>query len=351
MKPEDRKKLLLSDTQVPDLFISDYLNGLSYESVKAYLYLLLTIKHGKSIGEKEIASRFSLSVQDAKGAIAELSLAGLIEKSDKGKITLIDIKESEIDSYIRRAAQEPAEKSGEISPLDQAREELAGSIEKTFFHGSMAYKWYREIDMLLFDFGFDPDVVYMLFQSLYDNKQLTTLSQIKERALLWHSKGIQKMEELSVFLAGEEKVKKDLYRIGKRLRRKMTEFDEEYVRVWVEKLKYPYEVIDFAIRKMCEYNNSSTLKRADDHLKKWFAVGIRTIEEAEKYEEDQAIKNKLKYQREKAAGRQAGSGMPKQNFAGVTYSEEEIREFEDDPNDLLQQYAKERADSSYRRET
>lgn len=340
VKTNDSKKLLLSDTIVPDLFISEYMSGLSGTAIQAYLYLLMTTGHGKSIGEREIAARFSISTDDAKGAIAELSLSGLIERGDKGKLFLTDIKGAEVDSYISRIGKEQVKEADTISPLDKAREELARSIEKTFFHGSMAYKWYREIDILLFEYAFDPDVVYMLFQSLYDSKQLTTLTQMKEKALLWHSRGIRDTKELSVFLLHEAEVMKILLKIGKRLRRKMTEFDEEYVRLWVEKLKYPYEVIEFAVRKMCEYSSTPNLKHADDHLMAWFAAGVQTLTEAEAFEEESAKKNKMNYQREKSAKIYAPPEFAKQNFEGVSYTDEEIKGFEVDPKMLLELYAK-----------
>jgi hypothetical protein len=345
VKTNDRKKLLLSDTIVPDLFISEYMSGLSGTAIQAYLYLMMTTAHGKSVGEREIAARFSISTDDAKGAIAELSLSGLIERGDKGKFFLTDIKGAEVDSYIARMGKELVSEAESISPLDQAREELARSIEKTFFHGSMAYKWYREVDILLFEYGFEPDVVYMLFQSLYDSKQLTTLTQMKEKALLWHSRGIRATKELSVFLSHEEEVMKILLKIGKKLRRKMTEFDEEYVRLWVEKLKYSYEVIEFAIRKMCEYNSSPNLKHADDHLMAWFAAGVQTLAEAEAYEAEAAKKNKMNYQREKAAKIYAPPEFAKQNFESIPYTEEEIKGFEDDPGVLFEIYSQRNPDS------
>lgn len=345
VKTNDRKKLLLSDTIVPDLFISEYMSALSGTAIQAYLYLLMTTAHGKNVGEREIAARFSISTDDAKGALAELSLSGLIESGEKGKFLLTDIKGVEVDSYIARTGKDQEKEAESISPLNQARDELARSIEKTFFHGSMAYKWYREVDILLFEYGFEPDVVYMLFQSLYDNKQLKAVAQMKEKALLWHSRGIRTTKELSVFLLREEEVLKILLRIGKKLRRKMTEFDEEYVRLWVEKLKYPYEMIEFAVRKMCEYSSSPNLKYADDHLMAWFAAGVQTLPEAEAFEEETAKKNKMNYQRDKSAKIYAPPEFSKQNFEGASYTEEEIKGFEDDPKVLLELYSKRSPDS------
>ena len=198
----------------------------------------------------------------------------------------------------------------------------------------MAYKWYREMDVLLDDFGFEPQVVYKLFQVCCDRKQLGTVSQMKELAIVWQSKGIRTLEQLSAYMGSEDEITQTMRKIGRRLHRKMTDFDEEYVRVWIEKLRYPYDMIDFAIRKMCEYQQP-TMNKADAHLKAWFAAGISSLPEAQKYEEDAAVRNRIAYQRDKTQ-RQGTEGQGKQNFQGVQYDDAFIKNLEADPEEYLQ---------------
>ncbi|NLW88529.1 MAG: DnaD domain protein [Clostridiaceae bacterium] len=341
MKPEDRKKLLLSDTAVPDLFISDYMSSLTGSAVQAYLYLLMVQGNGYGVGEKEIASRLSLSPEEAKGAIAELTLSGLIDRNERGQIVISDIKASEVDRYILRNNRDGISENEPISPPDEAREELARSIERTFFHGSMAYKWYREIDTMLFEFGFDPDVIYSLFQSLYENNRLAGVSRVKEKAVEWQGKGIRNVRDLDAYLASEERVAVTLRKLGKRLRKKMTGFDEDYVRIWVEKMSFPYEMIEFAIQKVCEYSTVPSMKRANEHLSTWLAVGIKTLPEAKAFEEEQAKLNSARYQNEKAAKGNIGTNSSGQNFSGVTYTDEQLKSFEDDPEEILRRYSPE----------
>ncbi|MDD4095057.1 MAG: DnaD domain protein [Oscillospiraceae bacterium] len=344
MKSDDRKKLLLSDTAVPDLFISDYMPGLSGISVQIYLYFLMASGKGYAIGEKDIASRLSVAIQDVKGALAELALAGLIDRDERGKLKVSDIKVAEVERYIQRSSREEVKENEPISPLNEAREKLAGSIESTFFHGSMAYQWYREIDTLLFEFGFDPDVIYALFQQLYKDNQLTSVSKIKYMAVQWHGKGICTAKDLDAYLMREETVAVTLRKLGKRLRKKMTGFDEDTIRLWIEKLAYPYEVMEYAIQKVCEYSAVPSMKRANDLLMTWYAAGIKTLDEAKSFENEQAKLNSARYRSEKATDLKSGAGNIKQNFAGVTYTEEELHRFEDDPNELMERYAREPSD-------
>lgn len=340
MRMEEKKNLLLSDTAIPDLFISEYMAGLSSCAISCYLYLLMAFKNQKPVTEKDLSARFSVPVDDVKGALAELALSGVIEWSDKGSLLLVDLKEIEIEGFIRRRLESnQLPEACVISPENESRDNLAKSIEKTFFHGSMAYKWYREMDILLDDFKFEPQVVYKLFQVCSDRRQLGTVTQMKELALVWQSKGIGTLDQLSAYMAHEEEVAQTMRKLGRRLHRKMVQYDEELVRIWIERLCYPFEMIDFAIRKVWEYQEPSITK-ADSYLKAWYAAGIKNLAEAQAYEQDQAKKNKLAYQRDKSQ-KQTGDNSSKQNFTGVKYDEEFIKTLEVDPEEYLRRLQQE----------
>ena len=334
MRLEEKRSLLLSDTVIPDLFISEYMVGLSSCAIQCYLYLLMACKNRKNAGEKELAARLSYSVDEIKGAFSELTLSGIAEWNDKGSLVLTDLKEIEIDGYIRRRMeQEKPPECRQISAEDEQKNSLAKSIETTFFHGSMAYKWYREMDILLDDFHFDPQVVYKLFQVCSEKKKLGTVTQMHEIAVIWQAKGVRTLDQLSSYLAHEEDVSQTLRKLGRRLHRKMVEYDEELVRVWIEKLGYSYEIIDFAIRKVWEYSEPS-MNKADAYLKSWYAAGVKSLAEAQAYEQDQAKKNKLAYRQDKDR-RQGTDYLPQQNFAAVEYDDAFYKSLEVDPEEYL----------------
>jgi DNA replication protein DnaD len=340
MRLEEKKNLLLSDTIVPDLFISEYMAGLSSCAISSYLYLLMASKNQKSVAEKDLASRFSVNLDEVKGALAELALAGVIEWNDKGNLLMVDLKEIEVNGYIRlHSGGNLLPEAAAISPENERRDNLAKSIEKTFFQGSMAYKWYRELDILMDDFKFEPQVVYKLFQVCSDRRQLSTVTQMKELALIWQSKGICTLEQLSEYMAHEDEVAQTMRKLGRRLHRKMVEYDEECVRIWIERLKYPFEMIDFAIRKVWEYQEPSITK-ADAYLKSWYAAGIKTLEEAQAYEMEQSRKNKMAYQRDKAQ-KQSGDSSARQNFTGVQYDDAFLKTLEVDPEEYLKKLQQE----------
>ncbi len=333
MRTEDNKKLLLTDTAIPDLFISEYMAGLSEVALKCYLYLCSGAKSLRcSLSEKDLTARLSLTLDDVKGALLELTYSGLIEKGDRGVIFLKDLKQVEIDGYIR--VQREQTLPPDASPIraeDEERDTLCRSIEKTFFTGSMGYQWYREIDVLLDDFHFEQGVVYRLFLDCYEKKQLRSLTQVRSRALIWQSKGITRLDELSEYLAREEEISQTLHKVGKILRRKTVSYDEDCVRIWIERLGYSFDIIDYAIKKVWEYQEPS-LNKADSYLKSWFASGVRSLADAHTYEEEKAKKNKQAYQRDKDARKPQGDI---QNFSGVRYDEEFLNRLDTDPEEYL----------------
>lgn len=332
MKMEGVNNLLLSDTLVADIFISEYMVSLSSAALKSYLYILLAFKSQKSLSEKDLAARISLSLDEIKAALSELSMAGIVEWNDKGTLRLIDLKELEVRSYIH-SHQGESSLPKLLDEENEQRDSLARSLEKTFFHGSMAYKWYRQIDILLDEFGFEPQVVYKLFQICNDRRRLGTVTQMQSMAVLWKGKGISTMEQLSSYLAHEDVIFQTSRKIGKRLHRKMTDYDEEYIRVWIEKLGYSYEIIDFGIRKMCEYQQP-TMNKADAHLKSWFAAGLKTLAEVKTYEDERAKANKLAYQQSKQ--RAPEGSQKRQNFSGVEYSAEVLESLYADPDAFVE---------------
>ena len=336
---DDKKNLLLSDTLVPDLFISEYMSGLSLHAVQCYLYLRMTSGGEAFVVEKDLSARLSLTKDEIKGALTELSYAGLLEWKEGGAPRLCDIKAVEIEGYIKRRMEEtPIAGAPEIAPENEERDSLARSIEKTFFHGSMAYKWYREIDILLDDFAFDAQVVYKLFQVCSAKNQLGALTQMKELALAWQARGIRTMEQLSAYLAGEEIISLTLRRLARKLHRKMVSYDEECVREWIEKLGYDFDTIDFAIHKIWEYQEPS-VNKADTYLKAWHAAGVRTLSDAKAFEADVAKRNKLAYQQNKTARNEAPNG---QNFDGVKYDDAFLRSLEVDPVELVKRLKNEK---------
>ncbi|MGI6299171.1 MAG: DnaD domain protein [Saccharofermentanales bacterium] len=322
MQIEEHQRLLLSDTLVPDLFILEHLPALSGLAVKIYIYALLCTRSRRTLTESDLARRMGEENDMIKAALAELAAAELIELRDRG-FSFIDIKATEIEKNFRpRTTATPSEAVAAQKALP-IREKLMSDIAKTFFQGLMSPSWYSEIDSYFDRFGFEPEVVYALFQECARRNKLNSKAYIAKVAENWAARGIVTYADLNRYFLSYEQVTKMGNKIGRKLRRKMTEFDLEKVARWIEQFGYDYDVIEIALRKTSRLANPS-LDFADRLLTDWFANQLRDPAAVNAYEDAKAAKHAAERQASRSAPRENGSASRRNvgNFEQREYSEE-----------------------------
>ena len=82
MTSEEKNKLLLSDTQVPDLFITQYMSSLSGAAIQIYLLMLLNRSASRVPVTIEILSRkMGMSAKEIEEQIFYLERDGLVEQA------------------------------------------------------------------------------------------------------------------------------------------------------------------------------------------------------------------------------------------------------------------------------
>lgn len=336
MTQSEHDRLLLSDTPIPDLFISDYMSTLSTEAIRAYLYICMVTGRGATVLDKDLSLRLSLPEDKMSSAIGELIFLGLLSRDSKGRAYPLDLKAREVDAYVDTCIERAKRKDGQheapdIPAENRQLEDLTQSIAKTFFHGSMSQSWYRQIDVLLFEYHFGADVVYALIQDLADKGKLN-IAYMKKVAETWFAYNIRTGEDLSTYLESEKVIRQTYKKVARKLNiRNVTEYDEEKIRAWIEKYKYPFEVIDYAMRRVSEYITSPSISRVNEQLTTWFVSGVKNIEEAKVFEAERAKTNLENYQ--------ANKRKPKQETGRVLetkYTALEVESFEDNPAQLMQ---------------
>ena len=334
MQTEDSKRILLDDTLLPDVFIGKYMMQLSEAAVKCYLYAKMAMKNGISIHADDLGARLGMQTDEIQAALLELSGKSLILPWKKGeKIQFEDLKRVEVDEYVYQKRKETLAQPKEAPVEVQARIQLERSIERTFFHGSMNTRWCLCISKFLDEYGFDAQVVYKLFQHCQEKKRLKWEKDVDEIARSWAKKGVKTFEDLSVLLAKDEQIQVIMRRLGRILRRRMTQFDENAIDKWVNELPYPYEVIELAVKQMCSYSNSYSLDEADKILRLWFNMKLENIPDIIEFEKEQAKKNKKKYQENKQSRFQ--NAPAKQNFKSVDYDDEQLAGLVYEPEEYL----------------
>lgn len=336
MTESEHDRLLLSDTLIPDLFISDYMSTLSTEAIRAYLYICMVTGRGSTVLDKELSLRLSLPEEKMSSAIGELVFLGLVSRDSKGRAYLLDIKAREVEAYVETCIERAKRNEGQHEAPDfpaenRQLEDLTQSIAKTFFHGSMSQSWYRQIDVLLFEYHFEADVVYALIQDLSDKGKLN-IAYMKRVAETWFAYNIRSGKDLSIYLESEKFVRQTYKKVARKLNiRNVTEYDEEKIRAWIEKFKYSFELIDYAMRRVSEYITSPNISRVNEQLTTWFVSGVKNLDEAKVFEAERAKTNLENYQASKRR-----SKTESQNKVENKYTDLEIESFEDNPAQLLQ---------------
>ncbi|NLW11435.1 MAG: DnaD domain protein [Clostridiaceae bacterium] len=322
MKLDENQKLLLSDTLVPDIFITEYLPALDGLAVKVYVYLLLALRKNRKVSENDLARRMGTDKENIKIALLALSDVKLVEINSEG-MTICDVKAQEIERIYRpKTASTPLEMMAQSNVFSQ-REQLIRDISKTFFQGLMSPSWYAEIDSWFDRYHFEPEVVYALFQECSRRNKLDNRAYITKVAENWSARKIITYQDLNDYFVSYEKIKQITKKIGRKLRKSMTEYDEEIVSRWVEKMGYEFEIIEIALRKTVKISQPN-LAYIDRILQEWFSHQLRDVTAINAYETDKAAKYGA------AAGSKsrgpAGAGNIG-NFAQRDYSEDFLNEF------------------------
>ena len=283
MQIDEARKLLYSDTLVPDVFIQDYLPELSGNAVKIYLYILQVSREHKQVSSGEIGRRLGMDLDTMKAALLELVNRGIIAyDTDKKLITLQDIKDMAVEKYYRpRTSAQPSELSEHLRENPE-RSEVIDNINSSYFSGKMGYSWYNAIDDLFEIYGFEAEVVYVLFKECADRGKLKK-SYLKAVAENWAKQGVRCYADYCSYKTDYEEVQRIADHVGKTLRKHMTEPDVQMVRTWINDYGADQAIIDIALERATAIRTPN-LKYFDAILKEWHEHELTTPEAIRAYE-------------------------------------------------------------------
>lgn len=329
MQIDESRKLLLSDTLVPDIFITEHLPDLSGLAVKLYIYILLAARTRRNVSEQDLARRLGSDEDSIRAAMLELATRDLVQIRDRG-LEILDIKAIEIEkSYRPKTSTEPVEIQAAQAKFG-VREKLLADIAKTFFQGLMSPSWYSEIDSWFDRYRFEPEVIYALFQECARRNKLDSKAYIGKVAENWSARGITSFSELNAYFMAYDKVSKASKKVGRKLRRQMTEYDEEIISRWIEKFGFDFDIIDLALRKTTRLNNPN-LEFIDRILEEWFSHQLNDAEAIKTYEAEKAARHSAAAAKGRGeAGQVSGKARNIGNFEQREYSQDYLAGFYED---------------------
>lgn len=308
MAIEINAKSLFSDTQIPDVFIKDYLPELDGDSVRVYIYYIFLAKSGTSSPDK-LWEFLGITEKQFEECMTKLETFGLITQRNK-KVAICDLKEKELNKFYRpRTALDP-EKSSVKKP-SSLRANTIKHISDTFFAGQMGNSWYSAIDLWYEKYGFDDAVMVMLFThcASHLSKSGQSLSRgreyVRKVAENWAKEGIRTPEQLDKYLMEYDKYKAFRNTIVKKAAIKnLDDYQEEVISKWFFDYKYSFDIVELALKKSVSLKNIS-VQTYDLFITEWFKAGLRTREAIAAYEE-----NKRKNYLEKKSARENSVNKP-----------------------------------------
>lgn len=270
----DTLKMIYSDTDIPDIFISEYMPSLLDNQVKVYVYCCYLAKNHKNINEMVLANVFKMSPQDMVDLLYTLIESNLLSKNNTD-YRLKDIKEIELRKLYKPRTAPLAEDLGK-------KKDIISSINKRFFQGVMPISWYTSIETMFKLHKFDDDVMYSLFSTCFERGKLKK-AYIEEVARNWSENGVKTHFDLEDYYMKYKTMRETSTKVAKKLNRQtpLTQYEEKYVNKWVKDYGYSFDIIELALKNTTKINNPN-LEYVHKILTTWYKNGYKTKEEIKK---------------------------------------------------------------------
>ena len=277
--------LILSQTNIPDVFFTEYLSQADGDYVKIYLYLCFLSKYNKDVKINDLSKKLAIPFVKMHDAIKYWEDQGLLIRKNQGFI-VANIQEIEFNKLYKPRITLPADYVAETKK-NQNRASAIEIINDDFFQGVMSTSWATDIEFWFKKYGFDEEVMIALFRHCF-NKSALHRSYIVTVADAWHKNNIKTFNDLEEYYEKEDKVISISNSIKKKLRisRNLSEYEIAYVRKWVINYNYGLNIIEIALKKTTSKFNPS-FEYLDKLLSDWNEHNFKTPEQINKHLEVQ----------------------------------------------------------------
>lgn len=292
--------LLFSNTELPDVFFTEYLSQANGEYIKIYLYMVFLSKYGKDIKINDLSKKLNIDFKTIQEGIKYWEEAGVITKKNTGYV-INNLQEIELHKLYKPVVSLSAEAIKETSK-NQLRAKAIENINNQFFQGIMSPSWYSDIDLWFKKYSFDETVMISLFQYCY-NRSALHRNYIQTVADAWHKNNVKTFSDLENLFEKQDKLN-NLYKIiSKKLgyTRALTEYEKGYIEKWTVEYSFTLDIIEIALKKTTSKSNPN-FDYLDKLLADWHDRGFKTTTEIENFLAEFKQKNKDIKKLEKTTG-------------------------------------------------
>ena len=281
---------LFLNTNIPDIFFTEYLPEANGDFLKVYLYILFLSKYDKDIKVNDLCKKLGLSLPTIQNAIKYWEDQGVLTKKNTGFV-FNNLQELELNHLYKPRVALSAEQLKQ-SAESQRRAKTIEYINNKFFSGLMPTSWYPEIELWFKKYEFDDEVMIALFEYCFDKSALHK-AYIQVVADAWYKDKIKTYNDLEHYFQKKETVTKIANMIIKKLslNRQLSQYEFDYVEKWVVDFSFSFEIIEIALKKTTSKVNPS-FEYIDKLLSDWHDRGLKTEEQVQKFLSDMKQKNK-----------------------------------------------------------
>ncbi len=276
---QNDKSMLFSNTEIPDVFFTEYLSAAPGDYIKIFLYILFLSKYDKDVKLNDLSKKLSLPLKTIQDAFKYWEENGVLIKKNTGYmlVNLQDIELLKLYSPKLTSSPEDIKKNAK----NQYRAKAIENINNQFFQGIMSPSWYSDIDMWFKKYNFDESVMLALFNYCFDHSALHR-NYIQVVADSWYKNNIRSFSDLDQYYEKQEKVsalkKSIIKKLG--LNRNLTVYEDAYVQKWAIDYGYPLEIIEIALKKTKSNINFEYLNKI---ISDWYDRNLKTVSEIEDY--------------------------------------------------------------------
>lgn len=287
---QNDKSFLFSNTEIPDVFFTEYLSQSSGDFIKVYLYILFLSKYNKEIKLNDLSKKLNLSIKTIQEALKHWENLSVITKKTNGYI-VNDLQELELHNLYSpklTASPEDIEKNSK----NQYRAKAIENINNSCFQGMMSPSWYNDIDLWFSKYGFDEQVMIALFNYCLERSALHR-NYVQTVAESWSKNNIKNFTDLDNYYQKQEKLTLIKKSISKKLglSRLLTQYESAYIEKWVIDYGYNFDVIEIALKKTTSKINPN-FDYLDKLITDWHDRGFKTSSEIQTFLSDIKKKNK-----------------------------------------------------------
>lgn len=292
--------MLFSNTEIPDVFFTEYFSPANGNYIKVYLYMVFLAKYNKEIKLNDLSKVLNLPLPEIQNAIKYWEENNVITKKTTGYI-LNNLQEIELHKlYNPKLTSSPEN----IQKTEQSkfRATVIENINNEFFQGIMSPSWYTDIDLWFKKYNFDEEVMLALFRYCF-NRSALHRNYIQTVADSWAKNNIKTFNDLDKYYEKQEKLNTLYKSITKKLHlnRQLSQYEEAYVEKWNVDFGYSIDIIEIALKKTTSKANPS-FDYLDKLLTDWHDRKLSTVADVNNFLSDMKTKNKSVKNLEKSTG-------------------------------------------------